>query len=66
MRMDIKMALKMQDIRDEALRYGIMGTLNVARRHNPNITFDEFYQFLWQQKGLENISEKMVEEIFYE
>lgn len=60
------MALKMDDVKQTALGYGIMGMLNLEKKHNPHITLDDFYNFVSQQKGYENISKEIVEEIFYE
>ena len=60
------MALKMDDVKQTALGYGIMGMLNLEKKHNPHITLDDFYNFVSQQKGDENISKEIVEEIFYE
>ena len=60
------MALKMDDVKQTALGYGFMGMLNLEKKHNPHITLDDFYNFVSQQKGYENISKEIVEEIFYE
>lgn len=44
----------------------IKGMLGIMKIHNPNVSFEEFYDAVIQQEGYENISKELVEEVFYE
>lgn len=51
---------------DKGLYLGIKGILNALRQSNADISIEEFYDFVFQQEGYENISEEIVRKIFCE
>ena len=59
------MALKMDDVKYEALYLGLKATLNALRQSNPNISFEDFYGFVEQQEVYEKVSQEIIEEVYY-